>query len=83
MAAKAINDLDEVIIEHALESARSETITPADVESFSQGTYVLKTVVPYVKNPEMRTYHLNQAELERFLSGYDEYAEFIVSLEKE
>ncbi|MGI0134851.1 MAG: hypothetical protein ACREBW_07845 [Candidatus Micrarchaeaceae archaeon] len=83
VSAKAINELDEVVLEHALKSASSETITPAAMKSFSEGRYVLKTVVPYVKNPEIRTYHLNQPELDRLLSSYDEYAEFIVSLEKE
>ena len=31
----------------------------------------------------MKTYKLNQKELDTFLEGYDEYAEFMISLERE
>lgn len=79
---KAMDELDYVVIERALKSESSEVITTHDMENFMEGDYILKTVVPYVKNPEFRTYHLNQAELDAFLEGYDEIAEFIVSLER-
>lgn len=42
----------------------------------------LTTVVPYVDNPEQRVYVLNQDELDAFLEGYSEFAEFMVRLEK-
>ncbi len=82
LASKAIDELDYVVIERALKSADSEVITTRDMEILMEGDYVLKTVVPYVKNPEIRTYHFNQAELDAFLEGYDEVAEFIISLER-
>lgn len=82
LASKAIDELDYVVIDRVLKSESSEVITTHDMEDFMEGDYILKTVVPYVKNPEVRTYHLNQAELDAFLEGYDEVAEFIVSLER-
>lgn len=82
VASKAIDELDYVVIEHALKSETTKIITPRDMKFFMDGDYVLKTIVPYVKDPEIRTYHLNQAELDALFEGYDEVGEFIVSLEK-
>lgn len=82
LAGKAISELDNVVIGRAMKSVSVEVITPGKVEDLREGHYTLKTVVPYVKNPEIRTYHLNQSELDAFLERYDEVAEFIVSLER-
>ena len=45
--------------------------------------YRMTTVVPLVKNPKRNTYILDQDGLDSFLDGYEEYAEFIVAIEKE
>ena len=52
------------------------------VEAYSNAQYKLTTIVPYVKNPEERIYILNQMELDAFLEGYNETAEFIINLER-
>lgn len=81
-AGRVIEELDNVVIDHALKSESKKIITPRVVESHMQSEYILKTIIPNVKKPEMRIYRLNQTELDAFLTGYDEYAEFIISLEK-
>lgn len=83
IASKVIQQLDYIIIDNSLKNGTSEIIQKKQYEDYANSYYILKTVVPLVKNPEMKTYKLNQAELDAFLEGYDEYAEFMISLEKE
>ena len=45
--------------------------------------YRVTTVIPYVSQPERRTYILTQEQLDAFLSKYDEYAEYVVGVEEE
>jgi hypothetical protein len=59
-----------------------KVITPQEREELASGRYRMTTVIPYVENPEQRVYVLNQDELNAFLSGYSEFAEFMVKLEK-
>lgn len=83
VAGKVIQQLDYVVIDNALKNGTSEIIQKKQCENYASSRYILKTVVPYVKNPLIKTYKINQAELDAFLEGYDEYAEFMISLEKE
>ena len=64
---------------HPLEK---KVITPLERDEFQSGRYRLTTVVPYVDNPEQRVYVLDQDELDAFIEGYSEFAEFMVRLEK-
>jgi hypothetical protein len=57
-------------------------ITADEVTDYEDARYRVTTVVPYVAGPERRTYVFTQDELDSFLEGYQEYAEFVVSLEK-
>lgn len=47
---------------------------------FHNATYEVKSVVPYLENPVLKTYEMSQHELDEYLDGYNEYGEFIVSL---
>jgi hypothetical protein len=80
-ASRVLMELDSIVSERAL-LAENEVITQKAVDSYQKAKYVLKTVVPLTDKPEMKTYRLNQDELDAFLQSYDEYAEFIVSLER-
>jgi hypothetical protein len=44
--------------------------------------YRVTTVVPLVEKPIKNTYVFDQDTLDSFLEGYEEYAEFIVAVEK-
>ena len=83
IAGKAIQELDYVVIDNVHKDETKEIIDQKKVDDYMEGHYILKTIIPYVKNPEIKTYKLNQIELDAFLEGYDEYAEFMISLEKE
>jgi len=82
IADKVIEELEYVVINHALKSGKVKTINHNEVEKYVESEYILKTIVPYVRKPEMRTYYLNQTELDAFLEGYYETAEYIVSVER-
>ena len=57
-------------------------ITPIERDEFRNARYRLTTVVPYVEKPERHVYVVTQDELETFMEGYAEFAEFAISLEK-
>lgn len=75
-------ELQYVLVEHALETIKTETIDGATVDEYRDARYLLTTITPLVERPRKSTYELNQAELDAFLDGYNEYAEFIVELKK-
>jgi hypothetical protein len=68
--------------EYLLTPLQTETITHDELTEFSNATYRLTTVVPYVTNPVQNTRVVDQEALDDFLEGYEEYAEFIVSITK-
>lgn len=81
-ALKALSQLDDVILDHALKNAKVEKVNKTTVSEYSNANYLLTTIIPYAEKPEKRIYKLNQAELDAFLENYSEYAEFIVDLKK-
>ena len=67
--------------ETVLAPLSSETITQQELEAFRRAKYKVISVIPMVKNPTKETRILDQDGLDQLLEGYDEYAEFIVSVE--
>jgi hypothetical protein len=57
-------------------------ITPEERSALQEARYRLTTVVPFTEKPERRVYDLTQDELDLFVEGYSEHAEFMVSLER-
>lgn len=82
ISSRIIIELENVVIDHALNSEKIKKIKDEKVEASSNAQYKLTTIVPYVKNPEEKIYILNQMELDAFLEGYNETAEFIINLER-
>lgn len=57
------------------------TISNAESDSYySNRRYRLTTVIPLIENPKKIVRELNQEQLDEFLEGYHEYAEFMVEL---
>jgi len=65
--------LDSIVEEKTISTKESE-------EYYKNKKYKLTTVVPLVSNPKKIVRHLTQEQLDDFLEGYQEYAEFIVEL---
>jgi hypothetical protein len=81
-ANTALTELEYVILNHALKTAKSEIVDQSTVEAYANAEYLLTTITPLVHKPEKKTYKLNQAELNAFLEGYNNYGEFIIELQK-
>lgn len=72
----------EASIYQILTPSEVKTITNQEEEEARTAQYRVTTIAPYVDRPEMRVYVMNMDELDSFLEGYEEYAEYVVSVEK-
>lgn len=59
----------------------SKSIESSQVDIYLSSRYRLTTIIPLGKNPVMNVYLFNKEELDIFLKGYDQYTEFLVSVE--
>ncbi|PHS56845.1 MAG: hypothetical protein COB17_08240 [Sulfurimonas sp.] len=77
-----LEDLDWRIAEqtntHSIVS--EEIISPNKSNEYYKKRYQITTITPYVENPKKIVRELTQEQLDDFLDGYNEYAEFIVKL---
>lgn len=62
--------------------AESTEINQADVREFERAQYELTTITPLIENPRKTVRIVSQDELDDFLDGYNEYAEFIIGLKR-
>jgi hypothetical protein len=75
--------LDRTVRDYASAHPTETTvITAKERDELAAARYRLTTIVPYVDKPERRMYLLTQEELDAFLDGYSEFAEFVVGLER-
>jgi len=65
----------EVLIE-------SKAIGASEVDIYLSAKYRLTTILPFRENPVMNVYLFTKEELDHFLEGYDQYTEFLVSVEQ-
>jgi hypothetical protein len=89
--AKQIVDTGSELLEALEQIVRDQTpadpiettiITPAERDAYQGGWYRVTTIVPLVENPEQRLYLMDQPQLDSFLDGYSEYAEFLIKVER-
>jgi hypothetical protein len=75
--------LDRTVREYGLlHPVDQAVITPEERDSLQQARYRLTTVIPYTENPQRRVYVVTQDELDVFVEGYAEHAEFMIALER-
>ncbi len=60
----------------------SKAIESGDVDIYMSSKYRVRTIIPFKQNPVMNVYLFTKDELNTFLEGYDQFAEFIVSVEQ-
>ena len=60
----------------------SKAIGSDEFDVYISSKYRVTTIIPFKGNPIMNIYLLTKEELNDFLEGYDQYAEFIVSVEQ-
>lgn len=82
LGVRLVRELQQLWMKRALRPVESGVISREEVDRYSAARYKVTTVVPLVENPTRNTYILDQDELYSFLEGYEEYAEFIVAIER-
>ena len=60
----------------------SKAIENGEVDIYMSSKYRVRTIIPFKQNPVTNVYLFTKDELNTFLEGYDQYAEFIVSVEQ-
>jgi hypothetical protein len=60
----------------------SKSIGINEIDIYLSAKYRVTTIIPFKENPVMNIYLLTKEELNDFLGGYDQYAEFLVSVEQ-
>jgi hypothetical protein len=60
----------------------SKAIGTSEVDIYLSARYRLTTIIPFRENPVMNVYLFTKEELDHFLEGYDQYTEFLVSVEQ-
>lgn len=93
-AQEVSKDEAETIVDHGLwllkQLSSISFLNPKNVKiitneeriKFTEQKYKVTTVIPYVTEPKMNTYIMTQKDLDDFLDGYSEYAEFLVEITK-
>ncbi|HEX6113398.1 MAG TPA: hypothetical protein VFZ10_13905 [Geminicoccaceae bacterium] len=82
LGVRLVQEIQQVNQEHFLRPVERIVITPEEVDRYRGARYKVTTVVPLVDRPTKNIYVLDQDALDSLLEGYEEYAEFIVSVEE-
>ena len=72
----------ETSIYQFLTPSEVKPITHQEVQEAGEARYRVTTIVPYLDKPERRIYIMDMNELDSFLEGYEEYAEYVISIER-
>ena len=79
---KIIDELDNIFYEKVIKPTSEKVLSKKELENYMDAIYEVTSVVPLVKKPYVNKRILNQEQLDLFLDGYDEYAEFLVEIKK-
>lgn len=88
--AKRIVDIGIQILQHVAwiteefitKPTETKPISPSEIETYMDAEYRVTTVVPLVENPYSNIRILDQEGLDKLLQGYNEYAEFLINIER-
>lgn len=77
-----LEHIDSIIEEFTVQPIEIKPISSSEVEVHRDARYRVTTIVPLVENPYRNVRILDQEGLDTLLEGYNEYAEFLVSIER-
>ena len=60
----------------------SKSIERDEIDIYLSSKYRVTTIIPFKENPVRNVYLFTKEELNDFLEGYDQYAEFLISVEQ-
>lgn len=76
-------NFDTNINEPVTGQIKRTVISEKGVQYYDKISYRVRTIVPYVKNPEKRTYLFTREALDDFLNDITECGEYIISIRPE
>jgi len=79
---RVLEEIDLILEEFIVKPTETQPLSSADVSAYMGAQYRVTTVVPLVENPVLNVRILDQEGLDTLLEGYNEYAEFLVGIEK-
>lgn len=82
MGIQVFEHIASIVEEFTVKPIETKPISPSEVQAYMDTKYRVTTIVPLVDNPIRNVRILDQEGLDRLLEGYNEYAEFLVSIEK-
>ncbi|MEW6067429.1 MAG: DUF4145 domain-containing protein [Nitrospirota bacterium] len=82
LGIRLVHEVQQLYVDRVLRPVESVVISGDEMNEYGKSRYRVTTIIPLVKNPTRNTYIFDQNALDSFLEGYEEYAEFIVSIEK-
>lgn len=65
-----------------IEPTQSEKISPKERDEYLKAKYHVTTIVPLAEGPYTNKYIFNRDQLDQFLEGYNEFAEFLAEIRK-
>jgi hypothetical protein len=78
-----LNDAYMQVYERTFQPVEEESIDMQEHDEAWSSRYRVVTIIPLVPRPQKRTYILTQDQLDSFLEGYEEYAEYLISIQPE
>ncbi|MBI2170828.1 MAG: hypothetical protein HYU30_02240 [Chloroflexi bacterium] len=81
LGVKLLGELRQLYMEKAVAPLRTWEISQEAMDKLQEGRYKVLTVIPLVEHPSANEYELTQEQLDMFLEGYEEFAEFLVAVE--
>ena len=82
LGVRLLRELHEVLADLVVGPEDSRPISKEEEVAYSSATYRVTTVTPLVDRPVKNTRTLDQEGLDLLLEGYEEYAEYIVGVER-
>jgi hypothetical protein len=79
-ASFLLYELSSYLDEYKYKPSESLEVSPSEIDEYKKAQYRLTTLVPLVDKALKNVYIVDQEELDEFLEGYNEYAEFVVEL---
>ena len=79
---KILEELDHIFYDKLVEPVSKKVVSKKKLAEYMNAKYKVVSVVPLVEKPYVNKRVLNKEQLDQFLDGYDEYAEFLVEIKK-
>jgi hypothetical protein len=82
LGIQLLNEIEAIYEDKINPTVKSSIIAQDEMKQYLDAKYKVITIIPTIPEPKKNTYIFTQNELDAFLEGYNEYAEFLVSIEK-